>query len=215
MPNNWQKLFRMILIIDYGLGNLSSIANMFRKLGINSKISNDINDLKNATKVILPGVGHFDYGMNQLHATGFVDILNSKVLDEKTPILGICLGAQLLTQRSDEGKCSGLGWIKGETVSFDRLKLSNNLKVPHMGWAEVKEYEKSKLFTDMHEKPRFYFVHSYHLKLDNSDDIMLKATHGYDFVAGIEHDNIVGVQFHPEKSHKYGMKILENFANCY
>ncbi len=205
----------MIVIIDYGVGNLSSIQNMLKKIGIDSIISNKEEDSINADKLILPGVGHFDYGMQHLLESGLVEALNKKILTDKTPILGICLGVQLLTQSSEEGKEKGLGWIKGKTVAFDKTKLDGNHKIPHMGWTDVKDYEKSKLFTGMYDEPRFYFVHSYHLQLDNPADVLATANYGYDFIAGIEHENILGVQFHPEKSHKYGMKLLENFVKYY
>ena len=205
----------MISIIDYNTGNLGSIKNMLKRLGIASQITNDINLIVNSDKLILPGVGHFDYGMQQLNKSGLIPVLNKKVLIEKVPILGICLGVQLLTEESEEGVEKGLGWIKGRTITFDKSKLASNQKIPNMGWANIKNYHQSKLFDNMFEEPRFYFVHSYHLSLENVGDSLVTSTNGYDFSAGIEHDNILGVQFHPEKSHKYGMKLLENFANNY
>lgn len=205
----------MITIIDYNTGNLGSIKNMLKRLGIASQITNDISKIEQAEKLILPGVGHFDYGMKNLHASGVVNMLNQKVLENKTPILGICLGVQLLTEASEEGTEKGLGWIKGNTVAFDKTKLSANQKVPHMGWTDVAKYQQSKLFEGMFEEPRFYFVHSYHLSLEDKNDCLVTANYGYEFAAGIEHKNILGTQFHPEKSHKFGMKILENFAKNY
>ena len=205
----------MIVIIDYGVGNLSSIKNMLKKIGMDPVISNKAEDIIHADKLILPGVGHFDYGMQHLHESGLVDVLNKKILTNKTPILGICLGVQLLTEGSEEGKAKGLGWIKGKTVAFDKMKLDANHKIPHMGWTDIKGFEQSKLFTGMYDEPRFYFVHSYHLQLDDPADVLASANYGYDFTVGIEHENILGVQFHPEKSHKYGMKLLENFVKYY
>ena len=205
----------MLIIIDYGIGNLSSIRNMLKYIGIDSIISNKTEDIETADKLILPGVGNFDYGMEQLHKSGLVNSLNEKVLNNKTPVLGICLGAQLLTEGSEEGVAKGLGWIKGRTVAFDKTKLATNQKIPHMGWTDVSNYNKSKLFTGMYNEPRFYFVHSYHLKIDNKEDIMADASYGYQFTAGVENGNILGVQFHPEKSHKYGMSILGNFVKYY
>ena len=205
----------MITIVDYGVGNLISIKNMLKKGGIESKISSEKEDVLNADKLILPGVGSFDYGMKQLRMAGLADILNERVLNKKVPILGLCLGVQLLTGSSEEGNEKGLGWIKGKTVAFDKSKLSSSEKIPHMGWAEVKDFQQSKLFTGMYEEPRFYFVHSFHLQLENEADKLASSRYGYDFTAGIEHDNILGVQFHPEKSHKFGMKLLENFAKYY
>lgn len=205
----------MITIIDYNTGNLGSIKNMLKRLGIASQITNDISKIEQAEKLILPGVGHFDYGMKNLHASGVVNMLNQKVLENKTPILGICLGVQLLTETSEEGVEKGLGWIKGKTIAFDKTKLAANQKVPHMGWTDVANYQQSKLFEGMFDEPRFYFVHSYHLSLENKNDCLVTANYGYEFAAGIEHQNILGTQFHPEKSHKFGMKILENFAKNY
>lgn len=205
----------MLTIIDYGVGNLSSIWNMLKKIGEDAIISNKKEDIINAGKLILPGVGHFDYGMQHLRESGLIDALNEQVLNKKTPVMGVCLGVQLLTESSAEGKEKGLGWIKGKTVAFDKSKLSSAQKIPHMGWTDVSNFERSKLFTEMYEEPRFYFVHSYHLQLDHPDDILAQAHYGYDFAVGIEHENIVGVQFHPEKSHKYGMKLLENFVKYY
>lgn len=205
----------MLAIIDYGVGNLSSIKNMLKKIGVESIISNKAEDIIIADKLILPGVGHFDYGMQQLHLSGLMDALNEKVLQNKTPLLGICLGVQLLTESSEEGKEKGLGWIKGDTVAFDKTKLNADHKIPHTGWTDIKCFEQSKLFTGMYTEPRFYFVHSYHLLLGNAEDVLATANYGYDFTVGIEHENILGVQFHPEKSHKYGMKLLENFVKYY
>lgn len=205
----------MITIIDYNTGNLGSIKNMLKRLGIASQITNDISKIEQAEKLILPGVGHFDYGMKNLHASGVVNMLNQKVLENKTPILGICLGVQLLTEASEEGTEKGLGWIKGKTIAFDKTKLAANQKVPHMGWTDVANYQQSKLFEGMFDEPRFYFVHSYHLSLEDKNDCLVTANYGYEFSAGIEHQNILGTQFHPEKSHKFGMKILENFAKNY
>lgn len=205
----------MLIIIDYGVGNLSSIKNMLKKIGVDAEISGNVQDIQGAEKLILPGVGHFDYGMQHLHESGLLNALNEKVLQNKTPILGICLGVQLLTYCSEEGKEKGLGWIKGKTVAFDKTKLDVDHKIPHMGWTDIKCFEESKLFTSMYAEPRFYFVHSYHLQLENPSDELATANYGYDFTVGIEHENILGVQFHPEKSHKFGMKLLENFVKYY
>ena len=205
----------MITIIDYGIGNLNSIKNMLKHIGTDALISNKIVDIENAEKLVLPGVGSFDYGMEQLKQSGLIETLNKIVLQKRTPILGICLGVQLMTESSEEGKSKGLGWINGKTIPFDKSKLTPNHKIPHMGWTDVYGFEKSKLFTDMYDEPRFYFVHSYHLHIKNPAKVLVKAKYGYEFAAGIEYDNIVGVQFHPEKSHKFGMKLLDNFVKYY
>lgn len=205
----------LVIILDYGLGNLTSIKNMLKKCGVDAIISGKAEDVENASRLIMPGVGHFDHGMRHLHQSGLLGVLNQKVLVSKTPVLGVCLGVQLLTESSEEGNEKGLGWIKGKTVAFNKTKLSANHKIPHMGWTDIKDFEQSKLFTGMYEEPRFYFVHSYHLQLDNPADVLASAHYGYDFTVGIEHENILGVQFHPEKSHKFGMKLLENFIKYY
>lgn len=205
----------MVVIIDYGVGNLVSIKNMLGKIGVEAIISSKKDDIINADKLILPGVGSFDYGMTQLNDSGIIQELNDMVLEHKTPILGICLGAQLLTQSSDEGIKSGLGWIKGKTIAFNKAKLLPEQKIPHMGWTDVKGFEHSRLFTNMYNEPRFYFVHSYHLVIENKEDELAYGSYGYDFTVGIERENILGVQFHPEKSHKFGMKLLENFIKYY
>lgn len=205
----------MLTIIDYGVGNLLSIRNMLKRIGVDAAISSDKNDIAQADKLILPGVGHFKYGMQQLQKSGLIDVLHERVCLQKVPILGICLGVQLFTQSSEEGDTPGLGWIEGNTVAFNRNSLGKNLKIPHMGWSEIHGYEKSALFTGMPHEPRFYFVHSYHLQLKSESDALAYTDYGYKFAAGIEHDNILGVQFHPEKSHKFGMKLLENFVKYY
>jgi imidazole glycerol-phosphate synthase subunit HisH len=205
----------MIVIIDYGVGNLTSIKNMLKRAGAESVISNNADDIAIADKLILPGVGAFDYGMGQLRNSSFFDLLNQRVLEDKIPVLGICLGAQLLTRGSEEGKSDGLGWIDAETIRFRENLMDDSLKIPHMGWNDVCVVKNSKLFDDMHADPRFYLVHSYHLSDVNPDEVLVTCNHGYDFVAGVEKNNILGVQFHPEKSHKYGMKILQNFALKY
>lgn len=202
----------MITIIDYGAGNIKSIQNMLKKVGVVSCISKNAEDIANAEKLILPGVGHFDHGMRQLKASGVIDTLNKKVLEEKIPMLGICLGAQLLGQNSEEGMEKGLGWLKMKVVKFDANKLDKQLKVPHMGWNYIAEKKRSKLFVDMPDNPRFYFVHSYHMHTDESKITLGSSNYGYDFVSAVEHENIYGVQFHPEKSHKYGKQLLSNFA---
>lgn len=206
----------MINIIDYGVGNLTSILNMVKKVGYrNVRISGDTGAIRDADKLILPGVGNFDFGMQQLRKSGLVDMLNKEVLENRKMILGICLGAQLLTRSSEEGKEKGLGWIGAETVRFDVSKIGDKLKVPHMGWSDIAVEKESKLFKDMYEEPRFYFVHSYHIVCDHPEDVVATAAHGYRFTAGIERGNILGMQFHPEKSHKFGMKLLENFIHNY
>lgn len=205
----------MIVIVDYNTGNLNSIKNILKKIGYDSQITNDKKTIAQASKLILPGVGHFDYGMRNLWSLDLVDILNKKVMEEKVPMLGICLGVQLFTKGSDEGNEPGLGWIDGYTRTFDKTKLDARLKIPHMGWSDVRFKPGSKLFNGFTETPRFYFVHSYHLVCNNPQDEQVYSTHGYEFVAGVEHKNVVGVQFHPEKSHRFGAHLLTNFVKHY
>ena len=202
----------MIVIVDYGTGNLGSIHNMLKKIGADALISSDISTIENADKLILPGVGSFDNAMENLNNLGLPHILKKKVIKEKTYILGICLGIQLFTERSAEGNLPGLGWIEGETIKFKLNKNQTTLKIPHMRWNTVKIKKNSLLFKNMYNDARFYFVHSYHVVCDNEQDILSMTCHGYDFVSAIQKENIIGVQFHPEKSHKFGMKILQNFA---
>jgi len=203
----------MIVIVNYGLGNLASIYNMLKKIGIESIISSNLDDIINADKLILPGVGSFNTGMKNLKEYGFIETLNQKVLEDSTPVLGICLGMQLFTQKGEEGGAEGLGWIDGDSVKFDIPENSDNLKIPHMKWNTVEIQGNSKLFKDPKKERKYYFAHSYHIRCKNKDDIVCMSNYGYDFAAAIEKKNIFGTQFHPEKSHKYGMEILSNFAN--
>lgn len=202
----------MIAIVDYGLGNLGSIVNMLKKLGHASEIVHTPAHLTSQSGIILPGVGAFDTGMKNLVEKGWVDVLNNKVFEKKTPVLGICLGMQLMTKGSEEGKLDGLGWVEAQTIKF---KSSNpRFKIPHMGWNVVNPAKSSALlkgfeqFTD----PRFYFVHSYYVENHNQSHTLLTTNYGHEFTSGFEFDNIAGVQFHPEKSHKYGLMLLKNFG---
>jgi len=201
----------MIIIIDYGMGNLGSIYNMLKKIGVQSKITNHPKEIINAQKMLLPGVGAFNNAMIKINESGFRDILIKKALVEKIPVLGICLGMQLLTDGSEEGDLPGLGLIPAKTIRFN-FNNNEKLKVPHMGWNSVYEYNQSNLTKELLEEPRFYFVHSYYVKVDKEENSILKTNYGIEFDSAIQKENIFGVQFHPEKSHKFGMKLLENFA---
>ena len=202
----------MITIIDYGAGNLASIRNMLHCLHVESEITSDPDKIGQAQKLILPGVGAFDHGMQNLQKRNLLDVLNQKVLTEKIPILGICLGVQLFTKRSDEGTLPGLGWIDAETVQFDKTALTENERVPHMGWRDVELNQPSCLAKDLPTDSRFYFVHSYHLRCHSPSDVLFSASYGYSFPSGVEKGNIYGVQFHPEKSHRFGKRLLANYA---
>lgn len=200
----------MITIIDYGMGNLGSIRNMIKKIGEESIITNNINEIMKAKKLILPGVGRFDTGMNNLKEMNLIEILNNKVLKEKTPILGICLGMQLLTNHSEEGNVDGLGWIDAKTIKFNID--DKNFKIPHMGWNEIKVVNKSTIIRELENEARFYFVHSYYVECNNEKNCIAKTNYVDDFDCIIQNNNIIGTQFHPEKSHKFGMKLLKNFV---
>lgn len=204
----------MVTIVDYGVGNLTSVQNMFRKAGIDARICNDKNEIVSADKIILPGMGAFDNCMQKYNASGFRDIVEQKVLQDKIPVLGICVGLQMLMESSAEGNLPGLGWIKGRTVKFDKSKMQEENKVPNMGWLDVTAKKESELLKDI-EESRFYFAHSFHVQPADVQDILITASYGYEFTAGIEKGNILGVQFHPEKSHRFGMQLFKNFGERY
>ena len=204
----------MITIIDYKTGNLGSIQNILKKIGVQSIITSDRKEIATATKIILPGVGAFDTGMKNLVDLDLVDILNQKVLNDRIPVLGICLGMQLLSKGSEEGSLQGLGWIDAETIRF-RFVDTAEYKIPHMGWNFTTQHKESKLFSGMFPEPRFYFVHSYYFKANDEGDILTSTSYETEFTSAIEKGNILGVQFHPEKSHKFGMKLLRNFVDSY
>ena len=204
----------MITIVDYKTGNLGSIKNMLKKIGVPSVITADPDQILEASKIILPGVGAFDIGVRKLKDAGIWDVLIEKVQIQKTPILGICLGAQLMTKGSEEGVKQGFGWVDADTVKF-KIEKESKLKVPSMGWHHAHVEKKSKLFEKMTDDPRFYFVHSYHFKLFDSDQVLTTSNFSYNFCSAFEKENVIGVQYHPEKSHKFGMQLLRNFASNY
>ncbi len=203
-----------IVIVNYGAGNISSVKNMLKKAGATDiSISSSEADIRKANKLIVPGVGHFDHGMKQLQASGLIPVLNDEVLNNHKTVLGICLGAQLFTDSSEEGTSPGLGWVKGSTVAFDKTQIPLNHKIPHMGWNSVEIKNQCPIDKDLPNDSRFYFVHSFHLKLTNPEDVWMTSNYGYDFTAAFHRGNIYGCQFHPEKSHRFGLKIMENFVN--
>ncbi|HEY1032736.1 MAG TPA: imidazole glycerol phosphate synthase subunit HisH [Flavipsychrobacter sp.] len=202
----------MITIIDYGMGNLASVQNMFKRIGAPCEITGDLDRINKAQKILLPGVGAFDAAVQRIDATGLRSLLSQKAEVEKVPVLGICLGMQLLTKSSEEGKLNGLGWIPAKTIKFS-FDAGSNLKVPHMGWNEIHVVNQYPLINDLPPEPRFYFVHSYHVKAEDDRYVIARTHYGHDFDSMITNgDNIFGAQFHPEKSHKFGMKLFENFA---
>jgi glutamine amidotransferase len=200
----------MIAIVDYGLGNLVSVKNMLKKLGVKAVITDKADEINSSPKLILPGVGSFDNGMNLIRQKNLLEVLNQKVLVEKIPVLGICLGMQLLAGCSEEGKEKGLGWIDAEVIKF---KFDdNNLKIPHMGWNYINVKKENPLI-HKNDKHRFYFVHSYYVKCKDDKDVLATCNYGFDFTCMVNHNNIFGAQFHPEKSLKFGMELLNNFSN--
>ena len=203
----------MITIIDLGIGNIGSVINTIKYVGGDCKVSSSPMEIKSASKLILPGVGSFDKAMNQLRNKQLVDVIVEKATIDKVPLLGICLGMQLLTSSSEEGNEIGLDLIPAETLSFKKALKKNLVKerIPHMGWNDVQVKQVNKLTKDLIEFSRFYFVHSYYVKCLHQENSLMTSHHGFEFNSAIVKDNVYGVQFHPEKSHKYGKKLISNF----
>ena len=203
----------MVVIIDYKMGNLRSVQKAFEKVGCDAVITNDIETIKSASKIVLPGVGAFADGMKHLNKLGLIDVLNEEVIKNKKPFLGICLGMQLIANKSYENsETDGLGWIDAEVVKFDFASLDKKLKIPHVGWNNILYQNENILFTNIPNNSDFYFVHSYHFKTD--ENVITSTTdYGFDFISSINKDNIYAFQFHPEKSQEVGLKIIENFVN--
>lgn len=228
---------QIISVIDYGAGNIGSIVNMIKKIGGEARTISTAEDVISATKLILPGVGHFDFGMKSLNESGMKHALDEAVQKNGIPILGICLGAQLMCKSSQEGNTPGLGWFDAEVLSFRKewemsgilsnlqpvkeseietrpsTKKNNRLRVPHMGWNYVDTKKECLVTHDLPDNPRFYFVHSYYIHSNRPEDIMFETAYGNRFASGLHHENKYAVQFHPEKSHKFGLKLFENFLN--
>lgn len=200
----------VVTIVDYGMGNIGSLINMFRRIGVQSEVVSDLRAIERARKIMLPGVGAFGAAMERIDALGLRSLLRAKALDEQIPFMGICLGMQLMTRGSEESPgVKGLDLIPADTLRFPP---ASGLKVPHMGWNEVSVNTPTALIAPLPPEPRFYFVHSYYVKADNPADVMLRCHYGQDFDAGLNRGNIFGAQFHPEKSHKFGMALLKGFA---
>lgn len=196
----------MIVIIDYGMGNLRSVQKAVMRVGLECLISREPGVIRHAQKLILPGVGHFRQGMENLKKFELINVLNELVHEKKIPILGICLGMQLMTDYSEEGDCPGLGWIKALTKKF----VLQDQKIPHIGWNTLLIKKQTKLFDQLNEKNEFYFVHSYYVQCQNPNEVICQTNYGIDFDSGFAKENIYGFQFHPEKSHKSGLTLLKN-----
>ena len=202
----------MIGIIDYGLGNIKAFSNIYKSLDIKYKIVQKSEELKDITKIILPGVGAFDDAMNKFNESGLRDGVEKMVLNEKKPILGICVGMQILAESSDEGTEKGLGWINASVKIFDTKTINHDTKLPHMGWNTIDIQSKNEpLFQDLEQQARFYFLHSYYFQCENSN-IIAETEYGEKYTSAVRSDNIYGVQFHPEKSHQNGVRLLSNFS---
>jgi glutamine amidotransferase len=202
----------MITIINYGLGNIKAIGNIYERLNIPFKIANNSDDVKGAEKIILPGVGAFDEAMTMLNESGFRIVLDDEVLTNKIPVLGICVGMQILARKSDEGNLPGLGWIDGEVKKINKNLLAYKPKLPHLGWNSINIKQNSTILNNINKEDGFYFLHSYYFECDNEQNVLANTFYGYEFASAINKDNIYGVQFHPEKSHHNGIQLLKNFA---
>ena len=202
----------MISIVDYGVGNIQAIANIYKCLNISARIAGTAEELAGAEKVILPGVGAFDWAMARLNNSGMRDVLDDLVLSKGRPVLGICVGMQMIAKRSDEGSLEGLGWIDGEVKKFDHAAPSEHPYLPHMGWNDVEPRCRECLFKDIGAKGRFYFLHSYYFAPKDQNIILGVTDYGGPFASCVHTGNIYGVQFHPEKSHQWGIQLLKNFA---
>jgi glutamine amidotransferase len=202
----------MITIIDYGVGNVCAFQNVYKRLDIPTKIAKNQEDLLGAEKLILPGVGSFDYAMNRLNYSGMREKLDELVLENKIPVIGICVGMQMMGNCSDEGKEEGLKWIDSEILKFDESLIEQRTKLPHMGWNDVFSDKNNPLFVGLEKEAIFYFLHSFYFKCKNPEDSIAVSDYGLSFSSAVNKDNIYGIQFHPEKSHQYGEKLLHNFA---
>lgn len=202
----------MITIIDYGLGNIQAFTNMFKRLNFDVRRATNATELEGATKLILPGVGAFDHAMELLNASGMRPVLDELVMQQHVPVLGICVGMQILANGSDEGSLPGLGWIPGRVRAFKANERSANLPLPHMGWNDVEPQAESLLFAGLEKDSKFYFLHSYFFECKVAQHLAANTSYGLEFSSAVSCGNVHGVQFHPEKSHHYGARLLKNFA---
>jgi glutamine amidotransferase len=201
----------MITLVDYGLGNIQAFANIYKRLNIPVSVAKSASELELSEKIILPGVGAFDWAMTKLNNSGMRDCLDRLVLDHRRPVLGVCVGMQMMARRSDEGEMQGLGWIDGEVLKLDASRLSDATRLPHMGWNDVHPTTEDSLFRSL-ESPRFYFLHSYYFQTERSADVLATTAYGAEFASAVARENVFGTQFHPEKSHQWGVSLLKNFA---
>ena len=202
----------MIAIVNYGLGNVHAFANIYKRLNIPAEIASTPQELRPAEKIILPGVGSFDWAMTRLNESGIRDSLEDMVVQKGVPVLGICVGMQMMANRSDEGLLDGLGWIDGEVKRFDESTFTQKTHLPHMGWNDVRPQGKDGLFRNMDTGARFYFLHSYFFVPDNKDNVLAVTDYNGLYASSVGCGNVFGVQFHPEKSHQWGIQLLKNFA---
>ena len=201
----------MIALVDYGLGNIQAFANIYRHLSIEAAPARTANDLRIASAIILPGVGAFDWAMTRLQESGLREALDEEVLGAKKPILGICVGMQMMARSSEEGRLPGLGWVDATVAKFDTRLLASKTHLPHMGWNDVRPVRKDTLFSGL-DAPRYYFLHSYFMKTDREENVLATSNYGVTFTSAVQAGNVYGTQFHPEKSHQWGVSLLKNFA---
>jgi len=204
----------MITIVDYGLGNIKAFANVYKRLNISACYASTPEQLQQASKIILPGVGAFDHAMHKLNTSGLRETLDNLVLEKKVPVIGICVGMQMMANDSEEGTSKGLGWINGtvKRFSYPNEEVAKKHPLPHMGWNNINPVKASALVTNLDEYKRFYFLHSYYFHCASTTDIVATANYGFDYACIVNHDNVYGIQCHPEKSHHNGVALLKNFA---
>ncbi|MFH6937377.1 imidazole glycerol phosphate synthase subunit HisH [Flavobacterium sp. FlaQc-30] len=202
----------MITIVDYGVGNINAFVNVYKRVNVPTKIAKVAADLENVQKIILPGVGHFDHAMSELIKSGMREKLDELVMGKKIPVIGICVGMQMMGNSSDEGKLAGLGWIDASIRKFDETKIKQVTRLPHMGWNDVSPIISNPLFDGLEKDALFYFLHSYYFECNNKNDVLATSDYGGEFACAAHHENVYGIQFHPEKSHHYGETLLHNFA---
>lgn len=203
----------MITIVDYGLGNILAFANMYKRLNIDIAVAKGPEDLRHATKIILPGVGAFDHAMERLEASGMRPTLDDLVLGKGLPVVGICVGMQILAESSEEGQRPGLGYIKGKVLQFRMPSEDRTLPLPHMGWNDVQPRGASPLFHSLETDARFYFLHSFYIECTDQEDVLAETQYGLTFASAVRHGNVYGIQFHPEKSHHWGRQLLKNYSD--